>query len=424
MSILPRLSLFFKTYLPMFLMICFSGNPIITHMWYSNSLLVVYSMSLSIYVFYGIDQQMFRKATGVFIALIALIFLLAFFQKVILDFISFPGIFGYILKIILSLSTLLYYQKNKIDFIDTFIRTMAFLGIVSIPFWILNQFGFYGIATDGATRKSFLLYTSLRNSSGRLFVRNSGMFWEPGAFAGYLLLGMVFIALKNRKFQIGPNIKEIILLLIGLITTMSTTGFIVFGTILIIYALQNYNYGKLIVIPLIFLFLNFIYFKLDFMKDKIEYQYSIATSMDENDVDPSRFGALVMDIQYIKSQPLIGNGLHVKTRYRFHPFIKGDIGHGNGMSNIMAIWGIPFFLLWLICCYSFFRKISHSFNTAIAALFLVLLLLQGEQFLNFPIYLSFFFLPFIYKNIRSAENKIHILKVHYNIQISKLESNK
>lgn len=160
------------------------------------------------------------------------------------------------------------------------------------------------------------------------------------------------------------------------------------------------------------------------MKDKIEYQYSIATSMDENDVDPGRFGALVMDIQYIKSQPLIGNGLHVKTRYRFHPFVKGDIGHGNGMSNIMAIWGIPFFLLWLICSFIFFHRISHSFNTAVAAIFLVLLLLQGEQFLNFPVFLSFFFLPFLYKNIMSLKNKIHILKVCYNIQISALKPNK
>src|SRR5690606_20564632 len=123
--------------------------------------------------------------------------------------------------------------------------------------------------------------------------------------------------------------------------TMSTTGFIILFIIIIINSMQNYRYGKIIIVPISFLIIYFAYFNLNFLKEKIEHQYNEAAEMKENDVSNTRFGALKMDWQYIKSQPLIGNGLHIKTRFRFHPVVKGDIGHGNGMSNFIASWGIP-----------------------------------------------------------------------------------
>jgi hypothetical protein len=86
---------------------------------------------------------------------------------------------------------------------------MVFIGLISLPFWVVNQIGFYGLETESISRKSLLFYTSFRLIPGRLIVRNSGMFWEPGAFAGYLILALVFIALKNRKFEIGPYKKEV-----------------------------------------------------------------------------------------------------------------------------------------------------------------------------------------------------------------------
>jgi hypothetical protein len=157
---------------------------------------------------------------------------------------------------------------------------------------------------------------------------------------------------------------------------------------------------------------------MDFLKEKIERQYSQAIEMDEDDVSANRMGALIMDLQYIRSQPLIGNGLHVKTRFRYHPQVKGDIGHGNGMSNFMASWGIPFFLFWLFCVFKFSKQVSHSPQTAAIALIIIVLLLQGQQYLNYPLFISFFFLPFVYKNILTEKNKIHIVKTYLNMEMN------
>jgi hypothetical protein len=416
MEIYFKLIDFIKRYLLIFFLICLSGNPLFTHMNYSKNLLIVYTVILFSFILFKVDFRLVKKAAGIFFGVILIISILIIFQNNILGFVSFPGVAGYILKIVLTISTLLFYQNEKVDYIDKYIKTFAFLAAISIPFWLLNQIGFYGIEIENSTRKSLLFYTSSYNSSDRFIMRNPGMFWEPGAFSGYLILALVFIALKNRKFQIGPYTKEVFWILFGIFTTMSTTGFLVLGFISTIYLIQNYGLGNIILIPIVILFSIFAYNNLYFLREKIDDQYSRLSEMDEDDISNQRMGAFYMDLQYIKSKPLIGNGLHVKTRFRFHPEVKGDIGHGNGMSNFLASWGIPFFLFWLFCVLKFSVKMSRSHITSLSAVFIIILLLQGEQFLNFPIFLSFFFLPFVYDNILSAKNKFYIIKNYFGIK--------
>lgn len=400
-------------------MINFSGNPIITHKDYTNALLIGYTVAFLVYILFIIDVQTLRKVIGIISGVIGLIITIVFFQQKILGFVSYPGILGYILRILLTLSTLLHLKHEKIDFLDAYIKTLAFIVVISFPFWILNQFGFYGLDTGSSIRRSLIFYTSFEYQfnlrlTGSPLIRNSGVFWEPGAFAGYLILAIVFIAFKNRKFQVGPYKKEIILILLGLLTSQSTTGYITFMLILVIHSMQTYNLGKIVIIPLMILVISLSYLNLNFLREKIDKEFANTEQMSNNDISSGRFGAIKMDLQYIKSQPIIGNGWHVSTRYRFHPQVKDiNIGHGNGMSNIIVIWGIPFFMFWLICTYRFARQVSQSAITASAGVFIIVLLLQGEQFLYYPVFLSFFFLPFVYENIMSTESKLHIIKSYF-----------
>ncbi len=414
MNKLEKLIVFLKKYLPMFFMLCLSYNPIIRYRGLSKAILVGYTVLLIIYTLFIIDVKTLKKIWGILTGLLVLIFTIVFFQQIILGFVTYPGVFSYIATMLLSLTTILFYKYHKIDFIESYIKTLAFLAAVSIPFWILNQFGFYGIILGEGTKiKSMILYTSYGFiPKSNVMFRNSGMFWEPGAFAGYLILALVFIALKNRKFQIGPYTKEVVIISFGLLTTQSTTGYLIFIFILLIHSLQTYSLGKIIILPLLVLLLSLAYLNLNFMQEKIQSQLTDTAAMDENDINAGRFGALKMDLQYIKSSPIIGNGWDVKTRYRFHPQVKEDtkIGHGNGMSNIMAIWGIPFFLFWLFCVYRFVFQVSKSSFTGWSSLFIIILLLQGEQFLYYPMFLSFFFLPFVYQNSLNLKNKIYLIK--------------
>jgi hypothetical protein len=133
------------------------------------------------------------------------------------------------------------------------------------------------------------------------------------------------------------------------------------------------------------------------MQEKIVNQYEESHELGKGDISNTRFGSWKMDLQYIKSMPLTGNGLDSKTRFRFHPWITKDIGHGNGMSNMLVCWGIPFFLFWLFSVYKSLKTISRSVFTSVSLLIIIVLLLQGEQFLNYPLFLLFFIIPYIYK---------------------------
>lgn len=381
--------------IPLLILLCLSGNPIFVSESYSKILLTIYTIFFSIYTLYSIGWELSRQIQKSLLGLITFIFILVIFQRFILGYVSYFGVFALVLKIVLGLFTVLYYQHKKIDFVNSYVKLIAFLSIVSIPFFILNFFIHTGFQLNNPAVKSMLFYTSFDIPKDEL--RNSGMFWEPGAFAGYLILALVFVALKNGKFQVGAYKKEVFWIVIGLLTTMSTTGFIVFGIILVIYSMQNYGWGRLVLLPVIGLLIYLAFFRLNFMQKKMELQFNNAMGMSKFDISNSRFGALNMDLQYIKAQPLTGNGLDVKTRFRFHPWITGDIGHGNGMSNFLAYWGIPFFLFWLYCVFKFSLNISQSKMTAWSALIVIILVLQGEQFLNFPIFLLFYSLPYLYK---------------------------
>lgn len=333
------------------------------------------------------------KIVDKLVTLIAFILIIVVAQKYVLGFVSYPGVFALILKILLGLFTIYFYRLKKLDILDVYIKILAMLSFISIPFFILNQFGFYGFEFNQI--KTVVLFTFYEKISHEVIVRSSGMFWEPGAFAGYLLLALLFIALKNGKFTIGAYKKESFWIVIGLITTQSTTGYLILMLILTMYAIHNYNWGRIVVFPAILLISVGAYTGLPFLKEKVEHQFLSSTEMSQGDISNTRFGSLNMDMEYIKAQPLIGNGLDIKTRYRFHPEVTEDIGNGNGMSNFSASWGVPFFLLWIYCVYKFAHGVSRSTSTALTVLILMLLLLQGEQYLNYPMFLMFLSLAFV-----------------------------
>jgi len=388
-------------YLPLFIFLCFSGNPIFTNGTYSKNLLIIYAIVLSFIVFEYVGQKIPLRLQERLVTIILIIIVLSIFQQISLGFVSYKGVLALILKILVGLFTFLYYQQKGIDFLHLYIKLVALLVIISIPFFILNQFYYGGISVSGDLQKSMILYTPFNPNNKYDGIRNSGMFWEPGAFSGYLLLALVFVAIKNGKLLIGQYKKEVLLIIFGVFTTLSTTGYLILGIIVILYFWQHYKYGKFIIVPVLIGVMSYAYLNLEFLNKKIEHQFFEALEMKKGDIVVTRFGSFLMDLKYIKAKPLIGNGLDTKTRFRFNPSItKDNIGLSNGMSSFIAYWGIPFFLFWMYCVYRFALSFSGSITTAIISLFLIFLLLQGETFLNFPLFLSFLVLPFNNKRVK------------------------
>jgi len=381
----------FVDYIPLFLILCFSGNPLFTSAGYSKSLLIFFSALFILYTLLYINVKSLNKALAQLGLVVSIIIILSVFQRFSLGSVSYPGVIALILKIALGMFLMLLYHSRNINMLDLYVKTIAFLAKVSLPLFLLNYFVFAGLDMGIPHVKTLFLYTAYDLPKEEL--RNAGMFWEAGAFAGYLVLALLFITVINKKFTIGSYRKETFWIITGLLTTMSTTGFLVLALMIFIYIFQNYKYGRIIVLPVVFFASLYAYNNLAFLNAKIEEQYDEAAEMESTDVSNTRFGSLNMDMIYIMDQPYTGNGLDSKTRYRFHPWIDGDIGHGNGMSNFLVWWGIPFFLFWVFCVYKFAAANSGSIKSGILFTIILLLVLQGEQFLNFPIFLMFFTAP-------------------------------
>ena len=62
--------------------------------------------------------------------------------------------------------------------------------------------------------------------NGTIFTRNSGMFWEPGAFQGFIFLAMLLMLFEVDGYQVKHRKSAFLVLAITMLTTQSTTGFI------------------------------------------------------------------------------------------------------------------------------------------------------------------------------------------------------
>lgn len=384
-------------YLPLFFLLCLSGNPLFANQDFSKPLLVIYTLIFGVYVLSISSKKLDKKFFNYALIVILIIIITAIAQKFVLGFVSYLSVGAIITKILLALFTVIYYKQKKINILDIYIKILTLLVILSLPFFLINQFVQFGLPTNNIFLKSIIVFTSTPYNPDYDYtygiIRNPGMFWEAGAFAGYLLLALVFVAIQNKGFIIGNYKKEVFWTILGIITSMSTTGFVVLSIMIVFFAAQHFKRGKLLVIPASIITVIFIYSNFTFMQSKIETQYEQALNMRLGDYSNSRFGSLIMDAYYIKEHPIIGNGTNINTRYKYNMEVLDDIGNGNGMSNFIATWGIPLFLIWFYYLYKFVYGTTNSKSISFGILVIILLILQGEQFLNFPMFLMFFVLP-------------------------------
>src|ERR1035437_1944051 len=207
---MAQIKISFRNYLPLFLLLCFSGNPLFTATDYSKTLLVVYAFCFIAYMHLSVRIEVPESVLKILLVIIVTIILISLFQYTLLGSVSVPGVFALILKIVVGAYTLLYYQDKKIDFLTVYMKIMAFLVIISLPFWLINHFGWYGLDLHFNNTKTLFLYTSVLEEFGLMKVRNARMFWEPGAFSGYLVLALAFVILRNKKFELGDFKVEVL----------------------------------------------------------------------------------------------------------------------------------------------------------------------------------------------------------------------
>ncbi len=367
------------------LLIFISGNPVL-----NNESTIKFSIpfAFSLVICYfkkNLNEKKFLKKFSI----LSLAFFICIFAQLI-EFHEFGlAMIGIFVRLAIG-AIVVYALGEKFAFI--YFESIFLLAIISLIFYITQFFidpSFYPnldflFAEDGHLRSIFI-HTYIPTEPGR----NSGIFWEPGAFQGFLNLAIMLLPVD---ILISKRVRLKALTIIGtIITTFSTTGFIVLFIVILlkIFTSGRINLPKVFLSLLVIVVSTIAYFSLNDLNNKIvdELDYTAKT----DGFNPSRTGALIFDLHYILKRPLTGNGLLEVSRYADNPELIGmNLGHGNGFSDFIASMGLLSFFCYLMYIYRsdyFFKKTERlSF-----ILFLVIIL-QGEHFLMLPLFLG---LPFL-----------------------------
>ncbi len=386
----------------MALLLCISGNPLFTQ---SETFLTRFLYPIAFFIVLVLFVQKI-PAVAWKKCLIWTIILGSIFigQYLVFHYITVLGSLNYLLKAILGI-LIAYIFGEK--FPHAYMRVMVVICMISFPLFLLNAFGIYLPAiTTTIGRESLIVYTQpsvdLVAGSQNGIPRNFGMFWEPGAFAGYINVAFILfidkleVLIKNRR-------KEVIILLIALLTTISTTGYVVLAIIVLFYFLHERRKGPgtILLAALAAGAMAFAFFRLDFMHDKIVAEYTVLKYQDWDTVNLSRFGSVLFDWQYIVLHPIVGNGLADITRFAMHIGLSDRLGgFGNGFTGAIHILGIPFMLIYMFTILKN-KTLEHRWF----ALLIIILLLNGEYYLNYPLFFSL-----MYDNYGVKSDKLKLAK--------------
>ncbi len=236
------------------------------------------------------------------------------------------------------------------------------LSLYSLPIYSVNTcggtWGFWGFASK------------LREGEG-VIIRNMGFAWEPGRFSSILVITFLIHLFRNRFMLFKKNFW---VLLLGILSTQSTTGYLTFGVCL--YGLFMNNNGKRYKKALSYGILGgFIglFLLAPFMLDKIKYVFSEESFIQQGAANwfieqgkvyvPQRWEGLYLEFMNIQDSPWIGYGDDKSYSYvRNVLFPKLDIRLSNGLLQIIAMMGIPLGLLLYFCLYKSSIYISNLYN--------------------------------------------------------------
>lgn len=243
--------------------------------------------------------------------------------------------------------------------------------------------------------------------------RNCGMFWEPGAYAGYLVFSMLYL-IGDRSRQ---AMRRFFILSVTLISTQSTTGYIAFVVVMTGYVWHLHkSFVPWVQLAMRVFFVALIpaaaalgYTHVPFLKEKIVEQAQDAQS-EESGWQLTRFGNAIYDYRDIIKRPLFGWSMDNKTRNEPDDDILSR--QGNGLTGATVRLGIPLMAIYFGLVFVGFRRLYRSALLGAIATLTIILLLVGEQFFLYPLFMTLMFLPPakpkpFKRQVRRYENRGH-----------------
>ena len=332
-------------------------------------------LSLILSLFFLLKTGKIEKNFILFFCLLGLLIILTCVFNT--DTLKFETYFGFLIRLIYSMSFVLLFSLE--DFMNNYLKVMAFLASFSLVFYFLGL-----VLPDSLNNLDLKIITDYASYYGNAylyvyrypyyrtnFLRNNSIFWEPGAYQAFLNLAIIF-ELKHEK----PNSFRMAIFIVSLITTFSTTGYITFLLITLKSFFEKSNNSKktflILLITLIFILTIF--------------NEVMINKLSTNNLSFSRrILDAKIDLKIFSENPLLGVGYNNYSKL-FIDNLKYSIFSGtsssNSITNTLAVFGLVFtFLIF----YLYIRFILFFENNIFSRLFLFLILLSIFSTENFMV---------------------------------------
>ena len=297
-----------------------------------------------------------------------------------------------------------YFVATRISF-DTFSRVFektiyficCFSIVIELIAYIIPSIShIFPIVTNTADHQivNFVFSGIELNNFGSVFLRNHGIFWEPGVFQIYINFALIIYLFYQKKF----SIKKVLIYSLSIFITFSTAGYIVYAVIMLSYFLNskdfssiNKTYRRLFV----FLFSAVLLIVLLSETSGILYDKLFSKFDMQNGSFLARFNSIVSDFYMVKSSPWIGVGMgNINKLTEF--YARQVLGvyadsNSNGVFYQFAAYGLIFGFTYLFGLIGIFKRFNISRFTKICLCCAFLLMFFGERLESWFPYVFMFY---------------------------------
>ena len=375
-----------------------SGSVVFIHFY--NIMFLSFALLILVYTLTAGDSKMYIPYGPVCIILMLIILGFIYNQ-------DFSRSFSYshlLIKILLitTIPRILSFDQ----YVDKFLRIMFFLSSSSLIIFICVSFYrelifLFPVLSSFGQALYYNLFLAVYHFPLHNSIANSSVFWEPGAFQAFLNIAIAF-ELYFFKFK---HKKRLIVFVLALLSTFSTTGFVILViqlSLLLFSEKSSRTKWSGIMLKILSIVLLLIFVLSDFFTSIVFDKFS-----ETNYSYYVRFGGTLIDLKIFSQSIIFGVGQSEYVdllRTLAHDMYGLDMGASpNSLTSALAIYG-GVFVAFLLFYYFNFTHLIVGNNLAKRLVFLLVLVIifSTENFI-----LSCFFLSLLIYGMRA--------KFHYRI---------
>lgn len=294
------------------------------------------------------------------------------------------------LLVIVSTTMIFISNQSSDEFCQKYTNIMFFLAILSLIFCFIANYipsiSHYLYNNSVYGNRIYKVSPFYTWGWDNLFSRNSGPFWEPGAYQGFLNLALLMTIINKNIIKLYK--QKFIIFLITILTTQSTTGYIVLVIILIVFNREIFqvNIKKDYISKIIILLFIIIGILIVFKSGNITDKFSI-----NNGSKIIRSSDFINSLKMCFSRVIRGFGVGLFKNNQ--EFLFNIQNNSNGLLYLFYSQGIILFLYYMyrikIGIKQVFFRTNKFKQNILFIIFLVLYFTEGLAWL--PVYVSFLF---------------------------------